>query len=58
MQKSMTLHETQHNKSSTADPYTFRPNLNDISKFLTDNHGLYQGDFKDFQSRQDEFLAR
>ena len=58
MQKSMTIHETQHNKSTTSDPYTFHPNVNQISKLLADNNDMYQGDFKDFQSRQNEFIAR
>ena len=42
----------------TSDPYTFHPAISDTSKVLVDQNDLYQGDFKDFQTRQTEFITR
>ena len=41
-----------------SDPHTFHPNVNDISKFLVENNEAFHGDFKNFQSRQEEFIQR
>ena len=40
------------------DPYTFHPAISDTSKLITEKNDLYQGDYKDFQTRQTEFIMR
>ena len=52
------IHDTKHEVSQMSDPHTFHPNVNDISKFLAENNEVFHGDFKNFQSRQEEFIQR
>jgi hypothetical protein len=40
------------------DSYTFKPAICSTSKLLTENNELYQGSFKNFEQRQQEYLSR
>ena len=44
--------------SGNNDAYTFHPAISDASKVLAEKNDLYQGDYKDFQTRQTEFIER
>jgi hypothetical protein len=54
----MSIRNMAANASMTSDPYTFTPAISDASKVLAEQQDLYKGDFKDFQTRQVEFLMR
>ena len=48
----------QNQNVSALDPYTFHPAISDTSKVLNDQNDMYQGEYKDFQTRQTEFIIR
>lgn len=49
-------------QASTLDPdsqkCTFQPDISDVSKVLANNNSMFRGNFKDFQTRQDEFIKK
>ena len=48
-------------RSVKADPdesCTFKPNIGSVSRNIADGHELYQGSFKNFEQRQQEYMVR
>ena len=60
MKSQMSIRSVQNQSmmSGNNDAYTFHPAISDASKVLAEKNDLYQGDYKDFQTRQTEFIER